>query len=59
MSVWQVQIFQTTFGVAPAGDMFEFKIDEIINDLPTAGAISIVGYDADARDHEIALTRIM
>ena len=41
------------FGVAPAGDMFQQKMDKIFKDLPNvfgvADDIVILGYDADDR----------
>ena len=45
------------FGVAPVGDMFQQRINEIFRDLLNvygiAGDILIVGYDADSRDHNL------
>ena len=44
------------FGVAPADDMFQRKIDEIFNDMPDvfgiADDILVVGYEGDDRDHD-------
>ena len=44
------------FGVAPTGDMFQCKIDEIFKDLPNAFGIAddilVVGYNADGKDHD-------
>ena len=44
------------FGVAPAGDMFQQKIDEIFKDLPVvvgiANDILVTEYDANSRDHD-------
>ena len=43
------------FGVVPAGNMFQWKIDEIFNDMPNVFGITddilVVGYDDDGRDH--------
>ena len=42
--------------MAPAGDMFQCKIDEIFKKLLgvfcIADEIFIVGYDADGKDHD-------
>ena len=47
------------FIVAPIGDMFQKKIDEILIDLPnvfvSADDILIVGYDTNGRDHDETL----
>ena len=44
------------FGVAPVGDMFQQKTDEILKDLPNifgvADDILIVGYDLDGQDYD-------
>ena len=41
----------TTLGVAPAGDKFQRKTDEIFNDMPSifgiADDILVVGYEDD------------
>ena len=47
------------FGAAPAGDMFQRKIDEIFKDLPNvfgiADDILVVRYDIDGKDHDDTL----
>ena len=47
------------FGAAPAGDMFQHKIDEIFKDLPNvfgiADDILVVRYDSDGKDHDKTL----
>ena len=44
------------FGVAPAGNMFQRKIDELFNDLPSVFGITddilITGFDELGRDHD-------
>ena len=49
--------------MAPAGDMFQCKIDEFFKELPNvfgiANNIEIVGNDADDRDCDRALTGVM
>ena len=40
MSIWQVQIHQTTIQSAWAGDMLEQKIDVIFKDLPNMFGIA-------------------
>ena len=51
------------FGLAPAGKMFESKIDEIFKDLPNvfdiADDILIVGYNVDGKDHDRTLKQVM
>ena len=50
------------FGVVPAGDMFQGKIDETFKELPnvfgTAKEILIVGYDEDDINYERTLHRV-
>ena len=47
------------FGAAPAGDMFQRKIDKIFKELPNvfgiADDILVVGYEADGKDHDETL----
>ena len=49
------------FGVAPAGDMLQSKINKIFKDLPNlfdmADDILIVGCDADGRNHKRTLRK--
>ena len=44
------------FGIAPTGDMFQHKINEIFKDLPNvfgiADAILVLWYDGDGKDHD-------
>ena len=50
-------------GAAPAGDIFQRKIDEIFKDLPNvfsiADEILVVGYEADCKDHNKTLWRVL
>ena len=47
------------FGAAPAGDMFQRKIDEIFKDMPyvfgIVDHILVAEYEADGRDHDEAV----
>ena len=51
------------FGAAPAGNMFQQKIDEIFNNMPnvfgTADDIMVVGYDDDGRDHDKTVCKVL
>ena len=51
------------FGAAPAGDMFQRKIDEIFNDMPNvfgiADDILVVGYEDDGRDHDKTVHKVL
>ena len=51
------------FGAAPSGDMFQRKIDEIFKDMPNvfgiADDILVVGYEADGRDHDETVQRVL
>ena len=51
------------FGVAPAGDMFQHKIDETVNDIPNvfgiADDILVIGYDKDRTDHNETVNRVL
>ena len=53
----------TTIGAAPAGDMFQRKIDEIFNDMPNVFGITddilVVGYEDDGRDHDEAVQKVL
>ena len=50
---------QLPFGAVPADDMFQWKIDEIFNDMPNvfgiADDILVLGYDKDGADHDVAV----
>ena len=62
MSVWQVQIYETTIKSITAGNIFQDKIDEIFkfpNVFGIVDDILIVSYDADGRDHNRALRWVM
>ena len=52
-----------SFGAAPTGDMFQRKIDEIFKDLlnvfDIADDILVVGYEADGKDHDKILRRVV
>ena len=54
---------QYPFGVAPAGDMFQRKIDKFFKELPNvfgiAGDILVVGYEADGKNHDETLWRVL
>ena len=47
------------FGAAPACDMFQCKIDEIFNDMPSVFGITddilVTEYDKDGADHDKAV----
>ena len=51
------------FGVAPAGRMFQRKIDEIFNDMPhvfgTADDILVVQYEDDGGDHDKTVQKVL
>ena len=51
------------FGAAPAGNMFQHKIDEIFNDMPNvfgiADGILVIGYDKDGTDHNKAVNKVL
>ena len=51
------------FGVAPTGDMFQRKIDEIFKDLPNvcgiADDILVVCFDIDGKDHDDRLQKVL
>ena len=51
------------FGAAPAGDMFQRKIDEIFKDMPNAFGIAddilVACYEADGRDHDKTIQRVL
>ena len=51
------------FGAALAGDMFQWKIDKIFNDMPNvfgiADDILVLGYDNDGTDHNAAVYNVL
>ena len=51
------------FRAAPAGDMFQCKIDEIFNDMPNvfgiADNIFVIGYNKDGTDHDEAVHKVL
>ena len=51
------------FEATPTGDMFQWKIDEIFNDLPNmfgiADEILTVGYDSDGKDHDETIWQVL
>ena len=51
------------FGVAPIGNMFQHKIDEIFRDLPNvfgfADDMLVVGYDSDGKDHNETIWQVL
>ena len=54
---------QLSFGAAPAGDMFQCKIDKMFNDMPNvfgiADDILLIGYDKDEADHDEAVYKVL
>ena len=54
---------QLLFGAAPAGDMFQYKIDEIFNDMLNvfgiADDILVIGYDKDGADHDEVIYKVL
>ena len=54
---------QLPFGVAPAGDMVQRKINEIFKDIPNvfsiAVDISVAGNEADGKDHDETVWRLL
>ena len=54
---------QLPFGAAPAGDIFQCKIDEIFNYMPNvfgiADDILVIGYDKDGADHDEAVYKVL
>ena len=53
---------QLPFGAAPVGNMFQYKIDEMFNDMPNIFGIGddilIIGYDNDGTDHDEAVHKV-
>ena len=51
------------FGVVPAGDMFQCKIDEIFHNMPNvfriADDILVIGYDNGGKDHNEAVYSVL
>ena len=51
------------FGVLPADDMFQHKIDEIFNDMPnvfgTADDTLVTGYNKDGTDHDEVVYKVL
>ena len=54
---------QLPFGAAPAGNMFQRKIDEIFNDMPNIFGITddilVIGYEDDGRDHDNTVQNVL
>ena len=52
-----------SFAVAPAGNMFQCKIDEIFSDIPNvfgiADDILVIGYDKDGTDHGKTVYKVL
>ena len=52
-----------TFQAAPAGDMFQHKIDEIFSDMPNGFCIMddilVIGYDENGTDHDAAVLKVI
>ena len=59
MLIWLIQIQRLPFGVAPAGNMFQTKIDKIfknfLNVFSIVDHILVVGYEADGKSHDETL----
>ena len=51
------------FGAAPVGNMFQYKINEIFDDMPNvfriADDILVIGYDKDGADHDKAVYNVL
>ena len=51
------------FGASLAGDMFQIKCDKIFEELPNVFSIVddilVGGYEADSKDHDQTLQRIL
>ena len=62
MSIWQVRLTRLSFGVAPAGNTFQRKTDEIFRGLQNvfgiADDILILGCDADSGEHDRTLRKV-
>ena len=54
---------QLPFGAAPAGDIFQCKIDKIFNDMPNIFGIMddilVIGYDDDGTDHNERVHKLL
>ena len=63
MSFSRDRFTRLLFGVTPAGDIFQQKINEIFQDLPNffgiADDILIVAYDTESGDHKRTLRKVM
>ena len=63
MPVGRYKYRQLPFGAAPAGDIFQMKIDEIFKDMSNvfgiADDILVAGYEADSRDHDETVQRVL
>ena len=51
------------FGAALAGDVFQRKIDKILKEIPNVFSIAddilVVGYEANGKDHDETLQRVL
>ena len=56
MSIWQVQVHNTTSTSGTSGVYVPAKIDEIVKELPNVFSITddilIIGYDIYGKDHD-------
>ena len=63
MSFGRYRCKQLPFGAAPAGDMFQRKIDEIFKNIPNvfgiADDILVAGYDTDDKYHDKTVQRVL
>ena len=57
------QYIRLPFGAAPAGNMFQKKIDELFNDIPNVFGIAddnlIEGFNEDSMDHDVRLEQVL
>ena len=63
MSVGQYRCKQLPFGAAPSGNMFQWKIDGICNDMLNVFGIVddilVVGYEDNGRDHDETVWKVL
>ena len=63
MPIWQVQIKEIAVWSTPHRDMFQQKIDKILNNLPNVCGILdhilVVGYEYDGKDHDDTLQKVI
>ena len=63
MPIWEIQVQMVTFRSSTSSNMFQRKIDEIFKDFPnvfgTADDILVVGYEADGKDHDETVQKML